>query len=112
MGFFDMLGFSYGGSFGNSRTKQLYTVPLPIKTSPTVDTLSTVKDFQNIGTQTLSQNIGFSISPKLGHFTVSPSLSLSGSRTWTQSKTSTVEFEPNGNELVLEYNSTINLQAC
>jgi hypothetical protein len=87
MGFFDMLGFSYSGSFGNTRTKQLYTVPLPIKTSPTVDTLSTVKDFQNIGTQALSQNIGFSISPKLGHFTVSPSLSFNENRTWTQSTT-------------------------
>lgn len=106
MGFFDLLGFSYSGNFSNSRSKQLSAVD-SIKVGPTIDSIATVKDFRNAATQSLSQNIGFSISPKLGYFTVTPSLSLSEARTWAQTTTperssadSTIRFSSNKTKTV------------
>jgi hypothetical protein len=89
LGFIDMLGFSYSANFSNARQKQLYPLGDSVKTSPTDSTLTRVKVFQRTNTKTLSQGVNFSISPKLGYFTVSPSLSLSDDRTWMQQETPT-----------------------
>ena len=83
--FIEMFGFNYNANFSNNRSK--VAASDSVKTSPTAQQLEVVKDFTRTNTQFLSQGLSFSISPKLGYFTVSPSLSLSDSRTWTQSKT-------------------------
>jgi hypothetical protein len=46
-----------------------------------------VSNFKQTKTQTLNQNLSFSLSPKFGYFTVSPSLSFSDARSWSQIQT-------------------------
>ncbi len=83
--FVEMLGFNYSANFNNNRSK--VRAQDTVKVSPTAQRLQVIEDFQRTNTQSLSQGLSFSISPKLGYLTVSPSLSLSDSRSWTQSKT-------------------------
>jgi hypothetical protein len=45
-----------------------------------------VSNFKQTKTQTLNQSLSFSISPKLGYFTVVPSLSLSDLHSWTETE--------------------------
>jgi lipopolysaccharide assembly outer membrane protein LptD (OstA) len=83
--FIEMLGFGYNANFSNNRSK---VSALDIaKTSPSALQMDTIKDFLHTDVQSLSQGLSFSISPKLGYFTVSPSLSLSDTRSWTQKVT-------------------------
>ncbi len=76
------LGLNYNASFSNQRSK-LQTSIGGIKTG---DTLGTVQDFRRGTTQSLGQNLGFSISPRVGNITVTPSLSFSDNRTWTDDR--------------------------
>jgi lipopolysaccharide assembly outer membrane protein LptD (OstA) len=78
----EMLGFNYGMNFSNDRSK--LTDIDTVKLNPSAQRIDSVKNFRRTNTQFLSQNLSFSISPKLGYITVSPSLSLSDSRSWTQ----------------------------
>jgi hypothetical protein len=79
-GFIEMLGFSYNANASNnqSKVKNIDTV----KTQISSDSLTVVSNYTQTKTQALNQNLSFSISPKLGYFTVSPSLSLSDARSW------------------------------
>jgi len=78
--FIELLGFSYSADASNSQKKEKNTDT--VKTQITSDSLEIVNNFQQTKAQTLNQNFSFSISPKLGYFTVSPSLSFSDSRSW------------------------------
>ncbi len=85
--FTDMLGFSYNANASNSQSK-VPTVVDSAKSSPSEQNLTTINDFLNTKTQSLSQGLTFSISPpKLGYFNVSPSLSFNDARTWAQNET-------------------------
>ncbi|MCU0454576.1 MAG: hypothetical protein MUE68_13055 [Bacteroidetes bacterium] len=74
----EMLGMNYSASFLNQRTK----------ISTALDSLyrdgayAPVKEFRKGVARSLTQSLGFSISPKVGFITVTPSLSLSDARTW------------------------------
>jgi lipopolysaccharide assembly outer membrane protein LptD (OstA) len=83
-GFIEMLGFNYSANASNNQSKvaDIDTV----KTQILSDSLEIVSNFKQTKTQTLTQNLSFSISPKLGYFTVSPSLSLSDLHSWTQTE--------------------------
>ena len=86
LGFFEMIGLNYGANFSNSREKVSTALPL-VKIDPlNPQLLGTVTEFRRTNTQSLNQNTSVSISPKLGNFTVSPSLSFSDSRTYQQSE--------------------------
>jgi hypothetical protein len=82
LSFFDLLGFSYNASFNNTSSKVAWSDS--IKTSPIEQSQTLVKDFDRTKTQSLTQGMSLSISPKLGYFTVSPSLSFHDTRSWTQ----------------------------
>jgi lipopolysaccharide assembly outer membrane protein LptD (OstA) len=82
LSFFDLLGFSYNASFNNTSSKVAWSDS--IKTSPIEQSQTLVKDFNRTKTQSLTQGMSLSISPKLGYFTVSPSLSFHDTRSWTQ----------------------------
>ena len=84
LSFTELLGFSYNSNFSNNSQKVVAIAM--VKSSPAAQ-LDTVKDFLRTNTKTLNQGLSFSISPKLGYFTVSPSLSFSDARTWAQSET-------------------------
>ncbi|HLF19155.1 MAG TPA: putative LPS assembly protein LptD [Bacteroidota bacterium] len=86
-GFFEMIGLNYNSNFANFRQKTSRSVD-SIKIDPTNSLqLARVTEFQRIYTQTLNQNASVSLSPKLGNFTVSPSLRFDESRTFSQTKT-------------------------
>jgi lipopolysaccharide assembly outer membrane protein LptD (OstA) len=100
LSFVELLGFNYGAKFDNTLKKVPSTISAKLDTSQVG--LSSITDFTNINTQVLSQNFSLSISPKLGYFTVSPSFSLSDTRTWTQTTTPAI----NTGDSLRVYNSS------
>jgi hypothetical protein len=84
LSFVDLLGFNYNAGFSSTSTKVVDSVTA--KQSPSSASMSAIKDFRRTKTQSLNQGVSFSISPKLGYFTVSPSLSFSDSRSWVQTE--------------------------
>jgi hypothetical protein len=99
MSFVEMLGFGYSAGLENDQSKVVDSAS--VKTSPLAQQPQYVKDFRRASTQSLSQNLSFSISPKFGYFTVSPSFSLSDSRRWTAIETPS----RNPADSLLEYKS-------
>jgi len=83
--FIETLGFSYSADAGNYRKKEKNIDT--VKTQITSDSMEIVNNFEQIKSQRINQNLSLSISPKLGHFTVVPSLSLSDQRYWGQTET-------------------------
>jgi lipopolysaccharide assembly outer membrane protein LptD (OstA) len=82
--FIEMLGFSYNTNASNNQSKvaDIDTVKPQISS----DSLEIVSNFKQTKIQTLTQNLSFSISPKFGYFTVSPSFSLSDLHSWTETE--------------------------
>ncbi|MBI4428435.1 MAG: LPS-assembly protein LptD [Ignavibacteriales bacterium] len=89
LGFLEMIGLNYNGNFSNTRQKTSRAID-SVKVDPLSSLqLGSVTEFQRLNTQTLNQSLGVSISPKVGNFTVSPSLSFNESRIFSQTKTPT-----------------------
>ena len=82
--FIEMLGFGYSASANNNQSK--VTDKDTVKSQISSDSLEIVSNFKYTKTQTLNQNLSFSISPKLGYFNVTPSFSLSDVHSWTQTE--------------------------
>ena len=82
LSFVELLGFNYNANFTNSSQKIGWSDS--IKTSPMEQSQTLEKDFNRTKTQSLSQGMSLSISPKLGYFTVSPSFTFNDTRSWTQ----------------------------
>jgi lipopolysaccharide assembly outer membrane protein LptD (OstA) len=80
MGFIEMLGFSYTVNANNNQSKVVDVDT--VKSQISSDTLDIVSNFKRSRSQALNQYVSISLSPKFGHFTVSPSLSFSDSRSW------------------------------
>ncbi len=74
----EMLGMNYSASFLNQRTK----ISTSLDSLYRDGLLVPGKDFTRGTSRALTQNLGFSISPKVGYVTVTPSLSFSDARTW------------------------------
>lgn len=95
---YETIGVSYGATGINGRAKIASTLD-SIKTD---GAFGTVTEFGRTNTRTLNQNVQMSLSPRLGNFTISPSLAFSDSRTFTDQRTpvrnsadSTLTFEHN-----------------
>ena len=82
---YEQLGFSYNITAANNRAKLSTTVDSIRSNVGGVDTLVRVTDFRRDRNQTISQNAGLGISPKLGFVTISPSLTYSDQRVFSQS---------------------------
>jgi len=93
---YETIGVSYTGSGVNRRDKTAAVID-SIKTNGEV---GTVTEYTRTSRQTLRQNVRMSLSPRLGNFTLTPSLAFSDERTFTDQRTpvrnsadSTVAFE-------------------
>jgi lipopolysaccharide assembly outer membrane protein LptD (OstA) len=84
LSFIEMLGLNYNMNASNNRSKT--TDVDTVKTELLMDSMEVVKNFKSTNMKTLNQNFSFSISPKLGYFTMSPSLSLSDARSWVETE--------------------------
>lgn len=80
---YETIGFNYSAGLGNSRSKRSRVLDV-IKTGDS--SLSSITEFQRTSQQSINQNVSLSFSPRLGNFTVSPSLSFSDSRTFTEDR--------------------------
>lgn len=79
---YELIGVSYSANASNNIGK----VDRKVSGVMVNDTLQTVDAFEQDRSQSLNQNLGISIAPKLGYFTVSPSLNYSDSRSWTNNE--------------------------
>ncbi len=80
---YETIGVSYTASGVNGRDKTATTVD-SIKTEGGV---GTVTEYARTNRQTLIQNVQMSMSPRLGNFTITPSLAFTDSRTFTDRQT-------------------------
>ncbi len=79
---YEMIGMSYGASATNTRSKINRGIDSIKVTMGGKDTLQRVEEFERDKAQTLNQNIGISIAPKLGRFTIVPSMSYTDQRSF------------------------------
>jgi lipopolysaccharide assembly outer membrane protein LptD (OstA) len=80
---YEQIGMSYGAQATSTQAKINRTVGGILVNQNGRDTLISVNDFERNRRQSLSQNIGMSISPKLGYITISPSMSYRDERSFT-----------------------------
>jgi hypothetical protein len=93
---YETIGVSYTGSGVNGRNK----TALVLDSVKTDSGFASVTEYQRTNQQRIDQNVQMSLSPRLGNFTITPSLRFSDSRTFTDRRTpvrssadSTVVFE-------------------
>jgi lipopolysaccharide assembly outer membrane protein LptD (OstA) len=89
MDWYEQIGLSYNANATNTRTKtnrQVGGIKVNVNGK---DTLLTVEDYERSRRQSISQGISFGIAPKLGYFTVSPSLSYSDNRSFSETDSPT-----------------------
>ncbi len=77
LSWYEMIGVNYTARFDNNRNKLKRTVRA--RATP-LDTLSSIQDFEFDRSRVLNQGVSMNISPKLGYFTISPSVSYSDQR--------------------------------
>ncbi len=95
---YELIGYSYGAAFSNNRAR-LKTIVSGVQTGvPGLTT--TQEEFQRDNRQTLSQNISVNASPKLGYFTITPSVSFQDNRTYTQNFVPKLKSDSSGTEIV------------
>ena len=81
----EMFGLNYGASYANMERKVTTFVDSVFSPVNPVE-FGRFSDYRRTTTQSLRQNIGFSISPKVGYITVTPSLGFTDVRTWTKDR--------------------------
>ncbi len=87
---YEMIGMSYNANFTNNKAKvqrELDSVKVQIDGR---DTIKTVEKYEFDRYYKLSQGVGINISPKLGYFTISPSMNYSDERSFTDNDIPTV----------------------
>ncbi len=82
LAWYEMVGLSYSAQIANSLAKTSRNIDSIRTTVNNNDTIYTVHDFERDHTQLLNQNIGVSIAPKFGNFTISPSATYSDQRSY------------------------------
>jgi lipopolysaccharide assembly outer membrane protein LptD (OstA) len=83
LNWYELIGYNYGAGFTYTRAK----IPLTVKgvrASADAAQFQDANTFRRDSRQLLNQNLGISISPKFGYFTVTPSFSFSDSRSQTK----------------------------
>ena len=83
LAWYEMIGVGYNSNFSNNRAKVKQRVSGIIYHINGRDTTKTVEDYEFDRNYRLSQNVNMNIAPKLGYFTISPSMSYSDERTFT-----------------------------
>ena len=78
---FETVGLNYSANASNAATKLATTVD-GITTGDGTGGTTSVQTFRYTSTQSTSQNLSMSVAPKLGHFTLSPSLSFRDERSF------------------------------
>jgi lipopolysaccharide assembly outer membrane protein LptD (OstA) len=81
---YELIGFNYSAGAVNDRSRLERTID-SVKTVG--GQLMPIQDFSTTSRQAITQNISTSISPKLGNFTISPSIALREERTFSDSRT-------------------------
>jgi hypothetical protein len=79
---YEMIGVSYNSNFTNNRSKTKQTISGILQSVNGFDTLTSVEDYRINRNYRLSQGVSVSIAPKLGYFTISPSLNYSDDRSF------------------------------
>jgi hypothetical protein len=93
---YELIGYSYGATFTNNRAK-VKNIVSGVKTDvPGITT--TQEEFERDNGQTLSQNVIVNASPKLGYFTVTPSVTFQDSRTYAQNSVPQLKLDSSGVE--------------
>lgn len=82
---YELIGYSYGSSISNSRSKTNTQIGGIKDTTGGVVSFNTVEEFGKTNRQNLSQSIGVNASPKLGYFTITPSVTFRDDRSWSAS---------------------------
>jgi hypothetical protein len=80
---YENIGLSYGLNFANNRAKVNRQIAGIAQTIDSVDTVTTVEAYEYDRNYNLNQHASLSIAPKLGYITISPSLSYSDERSYT-----------------------------
>ena len=80
---YEMTGINYSASAANSRSKTSTKIYPVDQTTGLPDTLT---EFARTSRQNLTQNASISVAPKLGHFTLSPSLSFRDERAFSDTR--------------------------
>lgn len=80
MNWYEMISVSYGVQASNAREKINRKIGGIKVTIDERDTVQTVEEYERSSRQLVSQNIGLGISPKVGYFTIMPSMSYRDER--------------------------------
>lgn len=83
LAWYEMIGISYNSNFSNNRAKTKQNIAGVKATINERDTLITVEENRFDRNYRLSQGISMSIAPKLGHFTISPSMNYQDERSYS-----------------------------
>lgn len=86
LNWYEMVGVSYSAQGAFARRKSATEVD-NIKVA--ADSVGKVADFRRSRQQSVTQNVSTNIAPKLGYFTISPSLTYSDQRIFTETETPT-----------------------
>ena len=82
--FLDLLGFDYKADFNNNISRVFWSDY--VKPYPEATQLEPANDYERIYKQFLKQHVSLALSPKVGYFTVSPSISFTDNREWVKKK--------------------------
>ena len=82
LAWYEMIGMSYNAQVSNTLAKIDRKIDSIKVHAGGKDTLRLVEDFERDHNQSVNQNISFNIAPKLGRFTISPSVSYSDQRSF------------------------------
>lgn len=80
---YETIGVTYSATGANARQK----TAVEFDSIRTDDGVGTVTEYRRTDQQNLNQSVRFGFSPKLGIVTISPSLSFSDARSWTDQRT-------------------------
>lgn len=83
LSWYELIGVSYHTNFSNNRAKTKKSINGILTNINGVDTLTTVEDYRFDRNYRLTQGVSMSIAPKLGYFTISPSMNYNDQRSYS-----------------------------
>ncbi|MBI4811349.1 MAG: LPS-assembly protein LptD [Ignavibacteriales bacterium] len=83
LSWYELIGVSYHTNFSNNRAKTKKSINGILTNINGVDTLTTVEDYRFDRNYRLTQGVSMSIAPKLGYFTISPSMNYNDQRSFS-----------------------------
>jgi len=83
LSWYDMIGFSYSSNFSNNRAKTQQLISGIHANIAGIETTTSVNGYRLDRNYRLSQRVSMSIAPKLGYFTISPSMNYQDERSYS-----------------------------